>query len=313
MRKVAIYVVSAVLLVGLFGGAMMAFAAAEDFGGRGQRFDRAAFQDGDGFFQRGGDGEARGEGRHGRRGRGVGGEVTAIDGSTLTVENRNGDSITVNTNDDTTVMLVESQTEGSLSDITIGSHIGVRGQRNDDGSVEARGIMVAPEGDKAGGKVSAVDNGTITVENRDGEATTITTNGDTEFRVGRDETGSIEDVTVDRGVMAVGELQENGSLAARLVFVHDGRKGHGDREGATGGEVTAIDGTSFTIENRNDETITVNTNDDTEYRTRGDEDVSFADIEVGGKVMVKGEPVEGAENTILAEMIGIKGEKPAAE
>ena len=103
-------------------------------------------------------------------------------------------------------------------------------------------------------------------------------------------------------------------MVARLVVVAEpgrhgppGKHGHGPREGFTAGEVTAIDGSSFTIDPFwGDDQTTVQTDENTEYRTRSGEDVSFDDIAVGGTVMAKGQPVDGAENTILAEVIGIK-------
>jgi hypothetical protein len=165
MKKITTYFISAILLVGLFGGAMMAFAASDDFFGRGSRagagFDQGFFQGGprgagfDGEFFAGGPGRGHGPG--------AGGEVTAVGDNTLTVQNPQGDSITVNVSSDTPVRLVESQSEGSLSDIKVGSHIRVRGQRNEDGSVNAQAIMVAPEGDQAGGGLTAVVGKTISV------------------------------------------------------------------------------------------------------------------------------------------------------
>ena len=74
-----------------------------------------------------------------------------------------------------------------------------------------------------------------------------------------------------------------------------------------GGEVTGIDDTTVTIQTRRDDTtLTILTDENTQYFTRGDQDVSFDNIEVGGHIGVKGQPVEGQENTIQAEMIGIR-------
>jgi hypothetical protein len=206
-------------------------------------------------------------------------------------------------------MLVESQSEGSLSDITVGRNIGVRGQRNDDGSVNAQGIIVAPAGERAGGRVTAVDGGTITVEDRDGLVTTITTGDETTFRLGRTETGSIADVTVDTVVMAFGPAQGDNTLAARLVFVNEagrGQRGPGHGPGAAG-EVIAVDGSSFSLAPiLGQADLTIQTNDETEYRSRSGQAVSLADIQAGKIVMVIGRPVEGQENTILARLIGIK-------
>ena len=319
MKKFMKYMVILGILAAVLGSAAVAFAAQSDTfqrGPRGQEFGDEFFQQGPAGEERGGEFFQRGprDGGPGRgpgRGRGLGGEVTAIDGSTLTILNRNDDSIVVNVSEDTTVRLAETQSEGSLSDIEVGDNVGVRGRRNDDGSVDARAIMVAPEGDHLGGKVSAVDGQTITVENRDGEAATITTDGDTTFRIGRDETGSLADVTPDKFVMAFGTAQGEDSLQARLVFVGErgpGRHGPGRGHGAAG-EVTAISGDTFTLDPfRGENEITVQTNADTEYRTCDGQDVDFGDIAEGKMVMVKGQPVEGQTNTILAEVIFLKTE-----
>lgn len=274
--------------------------------GNGNFRDGPSFGSGRGFNE---PGEFLQRGPGGRRG--LGGQVTAVGESSLTIENRNGDSVTVNVGDETRVMIAETQSEGSLSDIEVGDNVHIRGRRNDDGSVEARGIIVLPDGDIAGGRVTAVEGATISVENpKDGEATIVTT-GETQFRLGKEDGGSLADVTEDKFVLAFGETQENGSLLARIVVIHEGRPGkgpgQGPRHGGRAGEVTGVEGKTFTIDPfRGNEEVTVLTDDSTEYRTRGDEEVTFEDIQVGRKVMVKGQPVEGQENTIQAEVVGIK-------
>ena len=298
----------ALLGVGAFGA--MAFAQSPIDGG-----SFGGFRGGPGGFGPGGfggpmDAEFMGRGGpHGGPGfgKGTGGEVTAIDGGSLTVQTRNDETVTVNTNDDTKVMLAETRTEGSISDIQVGDKIGVRGQRNDDGTVEAAGIIILPRGDMAGGKVTEVSGSTITVDNPKDDTTTIVTNADTQFRVGRNNEGSLEDVNTDSFVMAVGELQDDGSLMARQVMI--GKRGlHGPGGSPPHiGKVSTVDGTSFTVETFwEEETITVLTDENTEYRTRGGEEVSFEDIAVGTKVMVKGQLAEGEENTVQAEVVGIK-------
>lgn len=87
----------------------------------------------------------RGHDREGiRGGRGVMGEVTKIDGNTITVEGRNGESYTVNAGDAKVFRTVE----GSVGDIKEGSRIGVHGDRNGT-TVTAERIMAdlpeAPE------------------------------------------------------------------------------------------------------------------------------------------------------------------------
>lgn len=290
-----------------------AFGPRRGFAERG--VERASFE-GRSFFDEAGTGPRRG----GPRGRaGLGGQVTALGDDSLTIENKEGASVTVTVTEDTRVMVAETQSEGSLGDITVGANVRVMGHPAEgDDSVEARGILLLPTGDMARGRVTAVDNNVITVENRREESSAIiVTDGDTRFMLGRDgDEGSLADVTEDKGVMAFGDTQDDGSLAANVVFVHEGRGPggpghHGPGEGHAGGEVTAIDGSSFTIDPFRGEadSLTILTDDDTEYRTRSETEVSFEDIEVGGHVMVKGQPVDGQEDTIRAEVVGIKIDK----
>jgi hypothetical protein len=323
-------IAGAVLVAGtlVLGGATLAFARGvmrggpAGFGGPGSAWAQGAGHRGGpgGFFgpqMFGGPLGAEGRGGPGH-GRGVHGEVTAIDDSTLTVTNRDGDVITVTVSADSRVMLAESQSEGSLEDIDVGANVGVGGRPDDEGVVAARFIVVLPAGDMAGGRVTAVEDEIIDVEDpRTGDAATIVTNAETEFRLGREGEGSLSDVTADKFVMAFGETQENGSLAARLVMVanpgkfgpggRDGQRGPGPHRGMAAGEVTDISETTFTVDTFwADDEITVQTDVNTQYRNRSGDELSLAEIEVGGMVFVKGQPVDDAQNTILAEVIGIK-------
>lgn len=162
--------------------------------------------------------------------RGLGGEVTAVSDNSLTLLTRDDETVVVNVSDETRVRLMESGSEGSLSDIEVGDKVQVRGRRNDeDGSVDAREIVVQPDGEKAGGRVTAVDGYNILVENREGELATIVTDADTTFRVGPEE-GSLADVTEGKFVDAFGTIQEDGSLLATLVLIRD-QPGHGPGPG----------------------------------------------------------------------------------
>lgn len=319
-------ITGAVLLVGalILGGATLAFARGAfhggvPFAGRGGfdapggdwHMDAGRRGGPDGFMEIPG---FEGRGGPGHRG-GPGGEVTAIDGKTLTVTTPASTTLTVVVSDTTRIMLAETQSEGTLTDISVGASIGVRGRPDADGVVQAVDIVVLPAGDRAGGRVTAVNGQTISVENpRSGDTATIVTNDETTFRLGRDGEGSLVDVTADRFVMAYGSTQADGSLAARLVMLADAGKPAppgpgrpGPRQGAAAGEVTGIDGSTFTVDTFWGETDTiVQTDDTTQYRNRSGDELTFADIKVGGMVFVKGRPVDGAENTIQAEIIGIK-------
>jgi len=169
---------------------------------------------------RGGD-DGRGDRDRGHRG--LGGEVTTIGENSITLVNRRDEEVVVTVTDETEIFFSETNSAGSLNDLELGDKVRVKGQRNEDGTVTAEKIGVAPRGDQVGGKVTAVDGNVITVENRDGFTISIVTSDETQFRLGKDETGSLADVAVDKFVKAFGETQDDSSLSANLVMVSDGK------------------------------------------------------------------------------------------
>lgn len=188
------WIFSLVLALMVIGGAAFAYAAPGDGGPPGG-------------------GPGRGPGGMG------GGEVTAVADDSLTVETPNGESITVNVTDETVIHIVETGEEGSLDDIDVGDTVQVGGPRNDDNEIDADHIAVMPDGDRVSGRVTAVDDDTITVENRDGTIT-INVSDDTVFR-NRDETLSLDDVTEGAHIDAYGDLDDD-ELDADLVLIGPG-------------------------------------------------------------------------------------------
>lgn len=156
--------------------------------------------------------------RHGR-GHGLGGEVTAVSDAGITIVTLRDDTFDVNVTDETEIHLIATHEDGTLADIAVGDHVQVKGRPNEEGVVDAKVIAVEPEGEKVGGKVTLVENNSITVENRDG-TTTIIVDANTEIRIG-EETGSLDDIAEGMDVAAFGEVQDDASLAADLILVHD--------------------------------------------------------------------------------------------
>lgn len=322
---------------------------------------------------------------------GVRGEVTAVSDTNLTITTRNGQSVTVNVTHETEVLLIGNGGEGSLSDIQVGDLVGVRGPKNEDGSIQARLIALLPADfeklDKIRGKVTAIEGDTIVVENREGSQR-ITTTAETKFRRGKEE-GSLADVEVSNFVFALGEKQADSFVAKVVVAVTKeqlkkhtlrgqvlsvdasagiltveslggkegtwtvkatpetkyrvpgtadpaladipvgaqvivlGQPDEGDSKSGTArfigvipveaqgsartlGEVIAINGATFTLQSLRRGELTIVTDDSTQYLTRGEQEVSLANIKVGTKVIVMGELVEGEEKSIQAKLVGIQ-------
>jgi hypothetical protein len=71
------------------------------------------------------------------------GTVTAVDGSTVTLELTDGSTVTVTTTDDTTVTTTEESTVDALAE---GDSLTVVGEADDDGNVTATSISEGATG-----------------------------------------------------------------------------------------------------------------------------------------------------------------------
>jgi len=150
-----------------------------------------------------------------------------------------------------------------------------------------------------------VNAGTLTVEaagQKEG-IWRVNTTADTKYRVQGVDNPTLADVKVGVQVGIVGKQSENGekSGTARMITVIPEEFQDSVRRV---GEITEISGTSFEIRTPRG-TVTVLTNETTRYRTRGDQEVSFDNLEGGLKVLVIGKPTD-SRDTILAQVVGIQ-------
>ncbi|MDM8528429.1 DUF5666 domain-containing protein [Anaerolineales bacterium HSG24] len=248
------------------------------------------------------------------------GRVTAVDGSTITVENPNGEGTIVTT--DSTQFRV-GKDEATLAEFEVGKGLQAFGTTQSDGSVTATFVM-RPEGkkkpdgkkrpDKAKrpgvrGEVVSVDvsAGTLTVEvigKHEGQWT-IQTNDETRYKSGpeSEEEISLADIQSGQHIRADGRLDKaNKTVEARVIGLIPAEFANSVQRR---GEVTAIDGSTLTLNTPRGDIIVL-INSDTEYKTRGDETVSVSDIEVGKRIMVIGQLVDGQDNTVTAQVIALK-------
>ena len=75
----------------------------------------------------------------------VGGEVTAVSGSTITVAKRDGTSVTIKVTADTTYQVGDGDS-AALSDIAVGAFVIAEGTENSDGSLTAARVVSRPDG-----------------------------------------------------------------------------------------------------------------------------------------------------------------------
>jgi hypothetical protein len=240
------------------------------------------------------------------------GRVSAIEGSTLVVKTLKGEE-RIATTAETQFRL--GQEEGNLADIETGSFVLAVGDKQNE-AFTAKFVVALTrqqiQKHMLRGTVESVDleSGTLTVKALRGEQNTFTvkTTEQTKYRVRDVENPTLADVQVGAQVIILGQRDEPASQSgvARLIAVLPAELQGSFR---AAGEVTALSETSFTLQTLRRGEVTVLITDSTQYRARGEQEVSFADMAVGSKVMLIGEPVEGQEKTVQATLVGIRLEK----
>ncbi|MFN2167600.1 MAG: DUF5666 domain-containing protein [Anaerolineae bacterium] len=84
------------------------------------------------------------------------GQIESIEGNTLTVTDRSGNQVQVQVADTT---LIEKNASVSVTDLVAGDTVMVSGSENDDGTITARSVQVAPAGRFFGGNPNGAQNG----------------------------------------------------------------------------------------------------------------------------------------------------------
>jgi hypothetical protein len=135
--------------------------------------------------------------------------------------------------------------------------------------------------------VTAISGNDISLETEDGWTRTITVDDGTEYSKSGDEI-SLADLAVGDRIAFGQTLEDDGTWtidAIAVILPH------------VGGEVTAIDGSTITLEARDGTTSTITVNGDTTYLVNGD-DATLADVEVGMVLIAEG--TEDADGSLTA-------------
>lgn len=222
------------------------------------------------------------------------GLIMAVEGTTLTVRTGQG---TVNVlTDEQTLFHLPRVEEPTVADVGVGQVVLVLG-RPEGESFRAAAVAVvsrrAIRRHTVRGRVSAVDDQTLTVDTPRGEQL-VFVDDQTRLRMPGVETPGLSDITPGMWVVAAGFHGEDGGLQARVILVISE---HLQRR-ALRGEVTAIEGNVLTLETQRGE-VQVLTDENTRYRSlAGAGQLSLGDIEVGSRVLVLGR--RGEEGDALA-------------
>lgn len=180
----------------------------------------------------------------GHRPPGVMGVITAINGSTLTVKNMEGQTTQVALSDKTEFK--KDRQPAKLSDFKVGDGVMVRGSAGDDSTVQAEMVATRSDSGQRGqnmrenmgkkfiaGEVKAINGTQLTIARKDGVTQTVTVDENTSFKKDGDSI-TLADIKVGDNVYGRGELKGEVFVPANLNVGQPrpmGNWNHGDENG----------------------------------------------------------------------------------
>jgi len=158
------------------------------------------------------------------------GSLTAISGSSITMETKSGGLITVFTDDLTKFLAIGDQgkSEIAFSDLRLGDKVSVVGVSKDSTVGSAKFVIRIGKSlvkrAAVAGKVKSIDGASLTLTHiiHTDRTFTINTTSETKIKVKGKENATLADVKVDDIVVASGTVDEKGVIAAKRIFVIPG-------------------------------------------------------------------------------------------
>ena len=222
---------------------------------------------------------------YGEFGFGRGLTVTGVSGSTITATGRGSQTITVQVS--ATTAYTEAGTSASLSDVKVGSIIAVRGANTGTGytgapsatsgaTISATAItIVLPQ---VAGVVTGVSGSTLTITGFDGATRTVTVTDSTRYQKAG-QSAALSNITSGTAIAVEGTANGDGSLTAVRVTIQVPR---------VAGQVTAVNGSSYTVAGRFGQSYTVATTGSTTYANANGSTASAAAVTTNTYIVAEG-------------------------
>jgi hypothetical protein len=138
--------------------------------------------------------------------------------------------------------------------------------------------------------ITSISGSSISLETADGWTRTITVDGDTTYSESGDEI-ALSDLAVGDEIRFQQTLEDDGTYTIDAIAVIPPH---------VGGTVTAISGSTITVEQRDGTSATVTVTGDTTYEVSGDE-ATLADVEVG--MFLAAEGTENSDGSLTATQV----------
>jgi Domain of unknown function (DUF5666) len=215
-------------------------------------------------------------GRLGLYGRGGDLTVTKVNGDTITATGRAGQTVTVQVSATTTY--TKAGTAASLADIHAGSVIAVQGSSASTSAPTINATAITILLPTEVGVVTNVSGNTLTLTAFDGATHTVTVSASTRYqKVGQNAT--LGDISAGTAIMVEGTLNSDGSLSALRVTIQEPR---------VAGQVTAVNGSSYTVTGAFGQSYTVTTTSSTTYVNADGTTASASTVQAGVAIIAQG-------------------------
>lgn len=229
------------------------------------------------------------------------GQVTAVDGTTITLNTRSDELVSVFTDPDTIFHMPDIE-EPEVEDIEVDMLIEVVGFLDgDDFQAFVISSRRSERRARLMGQVSGVEEDSLSLEIRDGRQITLSVDAETSFHVPGVEDASLADVPVGERVSVEVEAP-GGAPRARTVVVWL------EEPARVGGTVIAVEGTTLKLATERGEVEGV-TDATTLVRIRDVEAPSLTDIQPGDRILCAGSWED--ETTFSALVVAVR--RPATE
>jgi hypothetical protein len=224
----------------------------------------------------GGDGTHGPYARYGEYGRGARLTVTGVSGNTITATSRGGQTVTVQVG--ATTAYTEAGANASLADVKAGTVIAVQGSyANTSGTtINASGVTILLPTEV--GVVTNVSGTTLTLTTFDGATHTVTASASTRYQKAG-QSATLADISSGTAIVVEGTTNSDGSLSAVRVTIQEPR---------VAGQVTAVNGSSYTVTGAFGQSYTVAPTSSTTYVNADGTTASASAVKAGVAIIAQG-------------------------
>lgn len=235
------------------------------------------------------------------------GDVKSINGAVFALTTKERGDVQIQTTDRTRFR-AKDNANFNLSNLKVGDRVTVQG-RWQDAKLQANVVVLIPANlrDKALGQVQSIAGSTLAIVKAEGGMLNVVTTAETKFHAKGLQNPTLADIKVGDIVVVVGQL--NGTtLTASQVGFHTPREKIGPM---ARGKISAINGSTLTLEQPFGRTLTITTDANTFVVKRGEDGlqvVKVSDLTAGEGVAVLGIRSSDGKSISTRAIIAGKGE-----